>query len=440
MLARYCCIMFGASAVLFLAIGCESANRYAPPPPAEVTVKIPTRRSVKTYLEYSGVLRAVASEELRARVKGFLKEKHFKGSEDVKKGDLLLVIDEPEFVAKLAQTNAKVAEAEANLKKAETSRAREIARAQVAIDEAGLILSQIEQTRQRSLRARNAAAEQDVDRADANQKKSKAQVDADKASLDQSISDYDVNILVAKANIASAKADFDRAKIDLGYCRILSPINGRISRSFVDPGNLVGDGQATLLATVLSDQEIYAYMSVSESDVLRFREMQAAGQLDDFRKVNMPLELGLANEKGFPHLGRIDYVDPGVDTATGTVQARGIFPNKDGKLVSGAFVRVRVPFETKNDAMLVPEEALGSDSQGRFVLVVNEDGVVERRNVVIGSQTDTDRIIESGLKATDRVVTLGLQKARPGQKVRAVSSVASTTSDKAAAAGTTDKP
>ncbi len=433
-------MILGASTLVLVAIGCESANRYAPPPPAEVTVQTPAKKSVKTYLEYSGVLRAVESEELRARVKGFLKEKHFKGSEDVKKDQLLLVIDETEFVAKVAQTVAKVAEAEANLKKAETSKAREIARAQVAIDEAGLLLAQLELSRQRSLRGRDAAADQDVDRADANLKKSKALVNADKASLDQSVSDHDVNILVAEANVASAKADLDRAKIDLGYCRIRSPIDGRISRSLVDPGNLVGDGQATLLATVLSDREIYAYMSVSEGDVLRFREMRATGQLDDFRKVNMSLELGLASEKGFPHLGRIDYVDPGVDTATGTVQARGIFPNKDGKLVSGAFVRVRVPFETKNDALLVPEEALGSDSQGRYVLVVNEDGVVERRDVVIGSQSDTDRIVESGLKATDRVVTLGLLKARPGQKVRAVSPVASTSSAKAAAAGTTDKP
>ena len=440
MVARSCWMIVGATVVVCLAIGCESGNRYAPPPPPEVTVQTPAQKSVKTYLEYTAVLRALETEELRARVKGFLKEKKFKDADDVKKGQLLLVIDETDFLAKVSQAEAKLAEAQANQTKAETSKGREIARAQLALDEASLLLAQLEQSRQRSLRTRNAAADQDVDRADANQKKSKAQVDADLASVDQSKSDYDVNILVAKANVASAKADLERARIDLGYCRIESPIDGRISRTFVDRGNLVGDGQATLLATVLRDDEIYAYMTVSESDLLRFREQRASGERGDFRIDNIPLELGLSNEKGFPHVGRIDYADPSVDPVTGTIQARGIFPNKDGKLVPGAFARVRTPFETRKDALLVPEEALGADSQGRFVLVVGEGDVVERRNVTIGSQVEMDRIIESGLKATDRVVTLGLQKARPGQKVKVVSPVASTAKEQANPAKTTDQP
>ena len=294
-------------------------------------------------------------------------------------------------------------------------------------DEAGLLLARIEDARQRNLVSRNAASTQDVDRAEANTKKAKAQVDADQAALDQSKSDYDVNILAAKAAVEGAEADLGDAKLNLSYCRITAPVTGRITRTSVDVGNLVGDGQATVLATIVTDQPIYVYMTISESDLLQFKGMVASGERKDFRDVDIPLELGLSNEKGptdsrsFPRRGRIDYCDPAVDPVTGTAQARGIFENPTRTIIPGLFVRVRVPFEDKPNALLVPERAIVSEGglapSERVLLVVGPGDVAKRRVVRIGSQVDDLRIIESGLMPEDRVIVDGLQKARDDQKV-----------------------
>ena len=413
--------------ILASTIGCDQRNKFVPSPPPEVTVQNPSRRTVDTFLEYSGVLQAFNTVELRARVKGFLKERTFKAGDEVEANQLLLLIDETSFLAQVKQSEAKLAEAQAVLEKAKTSKSVEIATAGLALDNAVDLLAKIELSRQKSLVARNAASQQNVDVADANLKKVNAQVESDEATLAQAKTDFQVNILAAEAGVASAAAQVAQAKIDLAYCRILAPTAGVISRSYVDPGNLVGDGSATLLATLFQEDQIYAYISISEADVLRFRKMRDAGERADYRNVKIPLDLGMMNEKGFPHRGYVEYADPGVDPTTGTVQARGIFSNpkdqeKGRKLLPGAFVRVRVPFETKSDAILVPELAVNSDPQGKFVLVVNAENKVERKSVVVGSELDGERIVESGLSPKDRVVVSGMQRARPGLVVKPVES------------------
>jgi RND family efflux transporter MFP subunit len=415
--------------------GCDQRNKFVPPPPPEVTVQKPSQRTVETFLEYSGVLQAFNTVELRARVKGFLKERTFKAGDDVEANQLLLLIDETEFKARVKQAEAKLAEAQAALAKAKSSKAVEIATAGLALDNAVLLLAKIELTRQKNLVSRNAASSQYVDVADANLKKANAQVESDQASLAQAKTDFQVNIVSAQATIESADAQVTQAKIDLAYCRITAPTSGVISRSLVDPGNLVGDGTATLLATLLQEDQIYAYISISEADVLRFRKMRDAGDRADYRSVKIPLDLGMMNEKGFPHRGYVEYADPGVDPTTGTVQARGIFPNPREKergrsLLPGAFVRVRVPFETKKDAILVPDLAVNTDSQGKFVLVVNAENKVERKTVTVGSEVSGERIVESGISPTDRVVVLGLQRARPGQVVKPVEAADSSSKTK----------
>ena len=404
---------------LCLAAGCERGNQYVPPPPPEVSVTLPERRSVTIYLEYTGNTRALESVDLRARVKGFLKEVHFEAGANVKAGQLLLVIDEEPFRVAVEQAQAKLDAAESALTKAEKSKAREVSEAQVNLDQAQLLLAQIEETRQRILAGRNVASKQDLDQVEANRKKFAAQVEADKANAEQAKSDYDVNILTARANVAQAKADHRNAEISLGYCRIASPIDGRISRKLADVGSYVGDGQATVLATVLKDDPIYAYMTVSESDLLRFRKQVREGKRVDYLNDVVPLDLALSDEGGFPHHGRVDYADPGVDPTTGTVTARGIFPNPDGAIIPGLFVRIRCALEQRTDALLVPERALGADQGGSFLLVVGKDGVVEQRPVKAGSQMAALRVIDEGLKPTDRVIVNGLQRARPGQKVNA---------------------
>jgi membrane fusion protein (multidrug efflux system) len=400
--------------------GCERGNTYVPPPPPEVSVSPPRRQSVTDYLQYTGTTKAIESVDLRARVKGFLKERRFQEGHDVKAGDLLLVIEEEPFQARVEQTQAKLAAAESELKKAQQSKQREVAAAQLSLDQALLLLAQVEETRQRNLFGRNAASREDLDRAQANLKKNAAQVEADRANLEQVKADYDANILTARANVAEAKAELRNAEIDLGYCRVYAPISGRISRSMVDVGNLVGDGQATVLATILKEDPIYAYMSVSESDLLRFRKQVREGKRVDYRKEVVPLDLGMLDETGFPHRGRVEYTDPGIDPGTGTIQARGIFPNADHAIVSGLFVRIRVSLDTRKDALLVPERAVGNDQAGSYLLVVNSRDTVERRPVTLGPTIDGMVVVDENLRSDDQVVVNGLQRARPGAKVKPV--------------------
>jgi RND family efflux transporter MFP subunit len=405
--------------LVFVIAGCGVENKYAPPPPPEVTVSFPVRRSVTNYLEYTGTAKAVETVELRARVKGFLKERHFEEGNVVKAGQLLLVIDEEPFQVALNAAQARLAEAEAALKKAEQSKAREVAAAQLALDQAALLLAKIDEGRNRRLLARNAGTQEALDQSEANLRKAEAQVEADKANLEQAAADYQVNILSAKAHVEAARSDVRDAQINLGYCRIVAPFEGRISRRAYDVGNLVGDGQATVLATILRDDPIYAYVNVSENDLLRFRQMAREGTHKNFEKGDeIVLDLGLANEAGFPHRGKVNYSDPSVDPASGTVLARGIFPNPDRVIVPGLFVRIRVALEERPNALLVPEEALGTDQAGPYLLIVEGRNKVSLRRVKVGSQEGNFRVIAENLGPDDLVIVNGLQKARPGAEVK----------------------
>lgn len=414
------------SAWLGLIAGCGQSNVYQAPPPPDVTVSPPIKRSITNYLEYTGTTKALETVDLRARVKGFLKERHFEEGNIVKEGQLLLVIDEEPFQVALGMAKARLAESEAALKKAEQSKAKEVATAQISLDQASLLLARIEERRNKNLLERNAGTREALDQTEATRRKAEAQLEADNANSEQADADYQTNILSAKANVEAARATVRDAEINLGYCRIAAPFEGRISRRVFDVGNLVGDGQATVLATILRDDPIYSFVNVSENDLLRFRKMAREGQRSDFEKGDqIPLDLGLANEVGFPHKGKLNYTDPAVDTASGTVLARGIFANPDRVIVPGLFVRTRVALDQRADALLVPERALGRDQRGSYLLVTNAKDVVERRDVKLGSifkagslpELDTAmgdfRVVEEGLAAADLVIVDGIQKARP---------------------------
>ena len=409
----------GLSALTLIAslAGCESANKYAPPPPPEVTVSPPLRRAVKSYVEYTGTTRPFAQVDLRARVKGFLKKVDFQEGDQVKKDQVLMVIDEETFQVQVALAQSKLDETLAALEKSKQSKSREVAEALLALDQAALALTQVEDRRNRTLLARNAASREDIDKSEANTKKAAAQVEADRANLEQSKADFQTNILAAQAQVDAARAALRSAEIDLGYCGVGSPIDGWITRKLVDVGNLVGNGDATILATVVRDDPIYAYMSVSEADLLMFRALVSTGQRVDFRKTPVPLDLGLANETGFPHKGTLNYVDPAVDPATGTVQGRGLFPNADRTIIAGLFVRIRVPLRDDPNALLIPERARGADQQGTYVLVVGAGDKVERRSIVLGSQEGELHVVAEGLAPEDLVVIDGVQRARPGMIV-----------------------
>lgn len=409
---------FLTAAALLGLVGCGSGNVYHEPPPPEVIVTTPVSESVTSYVEYVGTAQAFEKVELRARVKGFLKQKLFKDGAYVKAGQLLFVIDEEQFQARLEQAQARQAEAQSALRKSENSKMREVAQAQLDLDEAQLSLARLEEARYQHLVAKNASSREDLDRAEATRKKNEAQVASDRANLEQSRADYEANILSAKSALAGARAEVRTAEIDLGYCRISAPIEGRINHREFDVGNFVGDGQSTVLATIVKTDPIHAYVSLSEDDLLRVESMSRLGRQQDYRTEPIPIEMGLGNEQGYPRQGIVDYLDPSIDSGTGTVRIRGVFPNPDGHVSPGLFVRVRMPLDRRDNALLVPERAVSSDQAGQYLLVVADEDKVERRPVKLGTTLGTLREVTGQIKPGDRVVVDGLLRARPGLKVQ----------------------
>lgn len=352
--------------------GCEEKNTYVPPPTPEVTVLRPIRKTITTYKEYTGVAQGVESVDLRARVKGFLKSVRFHAGDDVKKGQLLFEIDDEPFQATVNVARADLANARAQLAGAEA-----------------------EYQRSRQLYEKNVYAELDLI-------KLRSARDA------------------AEAAVKAAEAALRSAELDLGYTKVKAPISGQISREQVDVGNLVGNNEATLLATIVKYDPVEAYFTLSERDMLAFAELRRRGQRPDYREEKIPMGLSLADEDGYPHDGFLDYTDPQLDAETGTLQARGVFPNPDRQIVPGAFVRVRIPFELGREVLMVPERALGADLAGRYLLVVDDEGKVQQKGVTLGSQQNGLIVVEKGVEPGDRVVVNGLQRARPGAKVKPI--------------------
>ncbi len=368
------------AAALALA-GCEeAANVYVEPPPAEVTVARPLVRTVTEYLDFTGTTEASEAVQVRARVAGVLEDMHFTPGTVVEAGDLLFTIDPKEYEADLLAVKAERASAEATLTRAET----ELARAERLFKQ--------------------------------------------KAASDAEVVRWRGEKAVAEAAVQRAEASIARAELDLGYTRITAPISGRVGRNLVDVGNLVGEGEATVLTDIVRYDPMFAYFNLNERDLLRVleyyrQEVEARGvdpNKEPDSRADIELELALANEEGFAHGGLYDFGESGVDPRTGTMRLRGRFPNGDNppRLLPGLFARIRMPIAERENALLVSERALGSDQSGRYLLVVNGENVVEKRFVTV----DDDRLdgmlrIESGLEREDRVVVRGIQRARPGAEV-----------------------
>jgi len=357
--------------------GCsgDNPNAYVAPPPPEVIVAKPELRAVTTYLHYTGVVEASETVELRARVQGFLEKVNFQPGQRVKTGDLLFVIDQREYQAIVNQNKAKVDAAKAAFDLAVTT----LERAQEAFDRGGT--------------------------SDLELREKKAERDEAQAAHD-----------LANANLA-------QAQLNLDFCEIRSPMEGRITRNLVDVGNLVGKGESTLLAQIVQTTPCYVPVDVSESDVLAVRrELEKAGKLSANEPGQIgpgqwrPCELAFTDQTEFKISGRVDYVEPEINKETGTLRVRTRFENQDEALLAGYFTRLRFPQSTR-EAMLVPEAALMTDQQGRYALIVNAKDEVEVRRVSISALDGTSRIVEEGLSADDRVIVLGVLKARPGAKV-----------------------
>lgn len=367
-----------ASAILIASLtlaACAGEEQAAPPPPApEVRVANPVTRDVTNYAEFTGRTQAYESVEVRARVSGELREMHFQASQRVNRGDLLFVIEPEPYAA-----------------------ARDIALASIAQWEAELARAQSDLSRLAQALETEAVSEQEVDKAAA-------------------------DVKTAEANLASANASLVNAELQLSYTEVRSPISGMASRNLVDIGNLVGSGDNTLLTIVNRVDPIYAYFDVSEAIMLWALSI-AGGTLGEGQpREDSELFLGLDDEEGWPHEGIIDYYDNTVDTSTGTIQVRGRFDNPTLKLFPGLFARIRVPVGELPGAVLVDENAIGTDLGGKFVLVVGGDNIVELRHIEPGPlQQDGMRVVLAGLDAGERYIISGLQRARPGLPVTPMS-------------------
>ncbi|GGF66511.1 MexE family multidrug efflux RND transporter periplasmic adaptor subunit [Azorhizobium oxalatiphilum] len=365
----------GCAVLAVLAVAaCSEKNEYVAPPPPTVTVAPALFQPVTRYLELTGNTASINTVDLNARVQGFLTSINYKDGAPVKKGDLLFVIEQDQYKADLDQ-----------------------AQATLAAKQAAQVQAEAEYNRQSQL------AKQDF---------------SSQATLDQARAKRDG----AVADVQNAQASVELAKINLGYTEVRAPFNGVVTAHLQDVGALVGYGSPTKLATIVEVNPIYVWFSVSETQVLRIKE-GLAKQGKTLRSVqadlaNIPVEVGLQDEEGYPHKGHLDYVAPQVDANTGTLSVRGIFNNDNLALIPGLFARIRLPLGPAADTVLVQDAAIGTNQSGSYVLVVGADNVVKQQNVTLGQvQGQGLRALTGGLAKGDQVVINGMQRAIPGSKV-----------------------
>lgn len=242
-----------------------------------------------------------------------------------------------------------------------------------------------------------------------------------KAAADTDVENWRNQRDTAQAGLLSAEAQRDLAKLNLTYTWVVAPFTGRIDRRLVDPGNLVGSGSSTVLAELTQIDPLYVYFNIAETDIPPYMWEARTASLKSSKSAEKPEKtpvfMGLANEEKYPHEGYIDFSSSTVNTSTGTLLVRGVFPNPDAKMVPGQFARVRLPIGKKNGAILVPQAAVSYDQLGNYLLIVNEKNTVERRNVKTGPQKDHSYVIEEGLTGDEWIVTNGVLKAIPGRQV-----------------------
>jgi RND family efflux transporter MFP subunit len=363
-------IFFG---LCFVLAGCARAPSGAPDAaPTAVTVSYPLEQDATDYADFTARTAAVDSVEVRAHVWGYLDKVNFKEGAMVQKDDVLFELDPRPYQALLNQAKAKVAQ-----------------------DEAQLRYDEAEYQRNLNLVATGAVSRSELDKSSAAR-------------------------AVDVANIAADKAGVASRQLDLEYTKVLAPVSGRISRYVVTVGNLIMSGDqngGTLLTTIVSVDPMYAYFDVDEHTALRVRQLVREGKSESPRDGGYPVSIGLANEEGHPHRGTINFVENQVNPRTGTIRARGVFPNREQTLLPGLFSRVRVPIGRPHKALLVSERALDADQGQKILYVVNEKNEVVSRPVRLGMLHDGLREITDGLRPGERVVVKGLQQVSPGNIV-----------------------
>jgi len=351
-----------AAAVL---AGCSTGEAGSAPqaaPAPQVTTAVVATQSLSDWAEFTGRLEAVENVAVRPRVGGYVQEVHFTEGARVAQGDLLFQIDARPFQAEVERLSAERDRAAAEL---------------------GLARSYAD--RARRLLDQNATSREEYEQLAA-------------------------NAAVAQAKLAAARAALEAAALNLSFTHVTAPIAGRVSRAAVTAGNLV-DG-STLLTTVVSDSPIYAYFDVDEQTYLELLKQSSAGTRN-------AVHVGLINEHGYPHEARLDFVDNQVDPAQGTIRARAVLDNADGRYTPGLFVRLKLVSPKSFRAALVDDRAIGTDLGRKFVFVVDEQHVVQYRPIETGRVVEGLRVVKSGLSSGDVVIVNGLQHVRPGVTVDA---------------------
>ena len=360
----------GALAILLTACGSSAPP---PPPRPQVTVARVIEREIADWDEFTGRLQAVDAVEVRPRVTGYIQRVTFAEGKEVRRGDVLFIIDPRPYQADLERATA------------ELERAR--TRAQLA---------QRDAQRAQSLFEGQVISRQDFD------------------TRTTGAAEADAEVRAAEAAVATAK-------LNLEWTRVRAPISGRVSRAEVTEGNLVQAGapSPTLLTTIVSLDPIYLYFDSDEQTYLKYTDRGRPGTGPSWRDTRHPVYLGLANENGYPHEGYLDFVDNRVDPATGTIRARAVFSNAARLFTPGLFARAKLVGSQRSRVCLIRDAAVGTNQDRKFVLVLKPDSTVDYRPIQLGRVVDGLRVVTDGLKPGERIVINGLQRVRPGMKVTA---------------------
>jgi membrane fusion protein, multidrug efflux system len=356
--------------LLPLVASCGKSGPQAPPPP-QVSVAQVLEKRVKDWDEFTGRLQAVETVEIRPRVSGYIDKVAFTEGSLVKRGTLLFVIDPRPYQAEYDR-------AAADLKRFKTA----------------LDLGRIELVRVQRLKESGAVSEEELDER--------------KSTVAQS-----------EANVSGSQAALEAAALNLNFTKVSSPIDGRVSRAEVTRGNLVtgGTNGGTLLSSVVSMDPIYIYFDADEQSYLRYVTIARSGEQPTSHDAGKPVQVGLANEEGFPHTGTVDFVDNQLNPQTGTIRARAVLQNKDGQFTPGLFARVQLLGSAEYSAILIDDRAVNTDQSQKYVLVLGANNQIEYRKVKLGRVVDGLRVVREGLKAGDVIVVNGAQRVHPGVTV-----------------------
>lgn len=362
-------IVLAILCLIYLVVHHFTKAKVADLPAPVVIIKKPTVMQVMDYVNQTGNTVAFNSVNLVARVEGYLDAVKFVDGTFVKKGDALFVIEQDPYIEKLNE-----------------------AEAQIAATKAAFLYAKIEHARQQKMYKENATSLNNVEKWLA--KRDEAQAEVDKA--------------VANAKVAAT---------NYSYTHIMAPFDGRIGRHLVDPGNLVGNGEATQLATIEQIDPIYVYFNLNELDLIKLRKAAHEAGVKPTDIYQIPVYVAMQNETGFPHEGKLNFVNTGLNASTGTMEFRALLSNKNYTLLPGLFVQVRIATTKPSPQLTVPDTAVLYDQIGPYVLTVDKNNNVLLKRVLLGSVEQGMRAILKGIEKQDDVIIDGLQNATPGNQV-----------------------